>query len=74
MTETGEQFEDQDSEPTSTAPGDKRPQDQSTGSDAGDPKTNIEAEAAAGGGPEMEEGAADDEANRQLSDGFDPLR
>lgn len=54
MTETGEQFEDQDSEPTSTTPGDKRPQDQSTGSDAGDPKTNIEAEAAAGGGPEMD--------------------
>lgn len=57
MTETGEQFDDdldQDSEPTSTAPGDERPQTQGTSSEQGDPKTNIAAEMAAGGGPMME--------------------
>ena len=57
MTETGEQFDDdldQDSEPTSMAPGDERPQEQATASEPGDPKTNIEAEMEAGGGPMMD--------------------
>jgi hypothetical protein len=43
----------QDALPTSPAPGAGRSEDQPTPSGPGDPRTNIEAEAAAGGGAEL---------------------
>jgi hypothetical protein len=53
--------QDQDAQPTATAPGQGRPQAGSTPSERGDPRTNLEAEAAAGGGPELDasDGSAD---------------
>ena len=47
-------IEDQDGEPTSTAPDGGRPQSQSTASAEGEPKTNVEAGTASDGGPETQ--------------------
>jgi len=55
-----DEFEDQDAEPTSGAPGDARPQNRPTPSEPGEPRTNIEARVADGQGAAADEAADQD--------------
>ena len=60
---TVDDFQDQDAEPTSAAPGAARPQSRATPSEPGEPRTNLEAQAA---DSEPADKAADEDA--ELSD------